>query len=105
MYAIIEDGGRQFQVEEGQEIKIDYRDSANAGDEIALDRVLAYRDDENVKIGQPTLDSVTVKAEVVQIAQGPKLIVQKLRRRKNSRRKTGHRQVYTQIRITKIEAN
>ena len=103
MYAIIEDGGRQFKVEEGQELEIDYRDTP-VGDELTFDRVLAFRDDDGLKVGQPNLDAATVTAEILSIAQGPKLVVQKLRKRKNSRRKTGHRQMYTLVKIGKINA-
>jgi len=102
MYAIIEDGGRQFQVEEGQELTVDYRGLA-AGDEFKFDRVLAYRDDAGLKVGQPTLESVAVTAEVVGTDQGPKLVIQKMRRRKTLRRRTGHRQIFTQVKIKKIE--
>ena len=101
MYAIIEDGGRQYKVEEGQELNVDYRE-VSAGDEITFAKVLACRDDDGLKVGRPTLQSVTVSAEVVAIGQGPKLVVQKIRRRKNSRRKTGHRQLYTRVKINKI---
>jgi len=103
MYAIIEDGGRQWKVEEGQQLRIDYREAA-PGDEITLDRVLAYRDDDGLRLGQPTLDGAAVTAEVLGDEKGPKLVVQKLRRRKNSRRKTGHRQLYTSVKIQKINA-
>jgi len=103
MYAIITDGGRQFKVEEGQEIDVDYRD-VSTGSELVFDRVLALRDGEGLKIGQPTLQAATVTAEVLGVDQGPKLTVQKLRRRKNSRRKTGHRQWYTRVKISKISA-
>jgi large subunit ribosomal protein L21 len=102
MYAIIQDGAHQFQVEPGQELDIDYRDLP-AGEEITFDRVLAYRDDEGLKIGRPTLQSATVTAKVVAVTQGPKLVVQKFRRRKNERRRTGHRQIYTRIVIDKIQ--
>ncbi len=101
MYAIIQESGRQVKVEEGQELDIDYREAA-AGDELKFDQVLAYRDDDGLKVGQPTLESAAVTAEVVSVAQGPKLVVQKIRRRKNSRRKTGHRQLYTRVKIKKI---
>ena len=83
MYAIIQDGARQFQVEPGQQLDIDYRDLP-VGDEVKFDRVLAYRDDDGLKIGRPTLESATVTAKVVSVVQGPKLVVQKFRRRKNS---------------------
>ena len=102
MYAIIEDGDRQFKVEQGQELEIDYRHAA-VGDEVKFDRVLAYRDEEGLKIGRPLLESAIVTGQVLGIDQGPKLSVQKLRRRKNSRRRTGHRQIYTLVRIEKIE--
>ena len=103
MYAIIEDGGRQFKVEEGQELDVDYRE-LSSGQQLKFDRVLAVRDDDDVKIGQPTVPSATVTAEVLGVEQGPKLIIQKFRRRKTYRRKTGHRQLYTRVRIDKIEA-
>jgi large subunit ribosomal protein L21 len=102
MYAIISDGGRQYKVEEGQILDIDLRE-ASVGDQLTFDRVLAFRDDEGLKIGRPVLESAGVQAEIVAVAQGPKLVVQKFRRRKNSRRKTGHRQLFTQVKINKIE--
>jgi large subunit ribosomal protein L21 len=102
MYAIVKDGSRQIKVEEGQEVSLDYR-SAKAGDEITLDRVLVISDDDGTQLGQPTLDGASVTAEVVGTTQGPKLVVQKFRRRKNSRRKTGHRQLYTKVKINKIQ--
>jgi large subunit ribosomal protein L21 len=101
MYAIISEGGRQFKVEEGQEFDIDYRDVA-AGEQVTFDRVLAYRNDAEFKVGQPILEGASVTAEVLSVAQGPKLVVQKYRRRKNYRRKTGHRQLYTRVKINKI---
>ena len=102
MYAIIEDSGQQFKVTEGQELDIDYRDVSRGG-EVVFDRVLAYRDDEAFKVGRPILESATVTAEVLGQAQGPKLTVQKLRRRKNYRLKNGHRQLYTKIKVNKID--
>jgi large subunit ribosomal protein L21 len=103
MYAIIEDGGQQFKIEEGQELQIDYRDLAG-GSELKFDRVLAYRDDAGLRLGQPLLENVVVTAEVLGVTQGPKLVVQKFRRRKTYRRKTGHRQLYTRVKIAKIAA-
>jgi large subunit ribosomal protein L21 len=102
MYAIISDGGRQFKVEEGQILDIDLRE-ASTGDQVVFDRVLAFRDDDGLKVGKPVLKNATVTAEIVAFAKGPKLVVQKFRRRKNSRRKTGHRQLFTQVKINKIE--
>ena len=102
MYAIIDDNGRQYKVEEGQELVVDYRDTPR-GTAIAFDRVLAVSSESGVKVGQPTVDGASVSAEVLGVEQAEKLIVQKLRRRKNSRRKTGHRQIHTKVRINKIE--
>ena len=109
MYAIIRHDGRQYKVEEGQELSIDFRESS-AGDEVSFDEVLCISspaeegsEGGEVKLGKPTLDGASVKAEVLGIQQGPKLVVQKFRRRKNSRRRTGHRQMYTKVRISKIE--
>jgi large subunit ribosomal protein L21 len=101
MYAIIKHGGRQYRVEEGQEIDIDYRPGA-AGDEVKFDQILAAGTAGELKFGTPMLSGASVTAEVIGTVQGPKLVVQKLRRRKNSRRKTGHRQIYTKVRIGKI---
>jgi large subunit ribosomal protein L21 len=101
MYAIIEDGSRQLKVEEGQELDIDYRDLP-AGEAITFDRVLAVRDEAGLKLGRPALAGASVAAKVVSLVQGPKLVVQKFRRRKNYRRRTGHRQLHTRIVIEKI---
>lgn len=101
MYAIIEDGGRQFKVEEGQEIEFDYRD-VPGGSPITFDRVLAVRDSEGLKLGRPLLSGAVVSGEILGPTQGPKLVIQKFRRRKTYRRRTGHRQLYTRVRITKI---
>ena len=102
MYAIIENSGRQFKVEEGQEIQVDLQDIA-AGETVTFDNVLAYRDDDVLKVGQPTLESASVTATVIGGEKGPKLTVQKFRRRKNSKTKTGHRQLYTRVKIEKID--
>ncbi len=108
MYAIIRHDGRQYKVEEGQELTIDYREGS-AGDEISFGEVLCVssgggegEDKPDVKLGTPLLDGASVTAEVLAVEQGPKIVVQKFRRRKNSRRRTGHRQMYTKVRINKI---
>jgi large subunit ribosomal protein L21 len=101
MYAIIADGGRQYRVEEGQELSVDYRD-ASTGDELTFDQVLACRNEQGLQLGKPTLDGARVSAEVLGVSLGKKLVIQKFRRRKNSRRKTGHRQLSTRVKIKKI---
>lgn len=103
MYAIVVDGGRQYKVREGQQLQIDYRQQLSPGDTFVFDRVLAYSDGSNVQIGRPALPGAKVTAQVLLPAKGPKLVVQRFRRRKNSRRRTGHRQLYHTVRIDKIE--
>jgi large subunit ribosomal protein L21 len=103
MYAIIADGGRQYRVEEGQELDIDYREAASKGDELQFGHVLAISGEQGLQLGQPALDGATVTAEVLGVQQGDKLFIQKFRRRKNFRRRTGHRQLYTRVRISKIQ--
>ena len=102
MYAIFSDGGRQYKVTEGEELVVDYRE-VGTGEEVRFERVLALGGDA-LKLGQPALAGAVVTAEVLGPVQGPKLVVQKMRRRKNFRRKTGHREIFTRVRISKIEA-
>ncbi len=104
MYAIICDGSQQYRVEEGQELDLDYRSDAKAGDELIFNEVLAVSSDAGFRVGKPRVSGCTVRAEVVGVTRGDKIVVQKFRRRKNYRRKQGHRQYYTRIRIAKIEA-
>jgi large subunit ribosomal protein L21 len=101
MYAIIADGGRQYKVEEGQMLEIDFRD-VNAGDEIKFERVLAVSSDAGFKLGKPTVEGASVSAKVIGETKGEKLTVQKFRRRKNSKRRTGHRQKYVKVQIGSI---
>ena len=101
MYAIIADSGRQYRVHEGLELNVDYRE-ASVGDELTFEKVLAVSGDSGLQIGQPTVNGAAVTAKVVGVQPGKKIFVQKLRRRKNSRRRTGHRQLYTRVRIEKI---
>lgn len=103
MYAVIADGGRQYKVEEGQEIVLSYRD-VPGGSQIAFDRVLAFSGDGNIKIGTPVVAGATVTAEVIGPEQADKIYIQKFRRRKNYRRRTGHRQLHTRVKIVKISA-
>lgn len=103
MYAVIIDGGRQYKVAEGQELVIDFRRDVGPGEQITFDRVLAIGGD-SLAVGRPTVAGASVVAEVLGAVQGPKLVVQKMRRRKNFRRRNGHRQISTRVRISKIEA-
>ena len=103
MFAIIEDSGHQLRVEEGQTLVVDLRKEAEMGQTITFDRVLLANGGADSIIGAPAIEGATVEAEVVDdLVKGPKLEVQKFRRRKNSRRHTGHRQKYTGVKITSI---
>lgn len=103
MYAIITDGNRQYRVEEGQELAVDYR-NVPTGDTLTFEHVLAVGGDGDAKLGSPWINGASVSAEVLGPVKGEKLVIQKLRRRKNMRRKTGARHVFTRVRIAKITA-
>jgi len=102
-YCIIADGGRQYRVSEGQELEVDFR-PVEAGSELVLDKVLAVSKNGKLRLGAPLVDGAVVKAEVLGLVQGEKIYVQKFHRRKNYRRRTGHRAVATKIRISEIPA-
>jgi large subunit ribosomal protein L21 len=100
MYAIIETGGKQFRVEEGQELYIEKVD-VEAGETVTFDRVLMVGGDD-VKVGSPIVDGATVTAKVEKQGRGKKVVVYKFKPKKNYRRKQGHRQPYTKVVIDKI---
>lgn len=102
MYAIVEDSGTQWRVEEGQTLRIDSR-TAEVGGDLTFDRVLLLSDENGVQVGKPLVEGAKVTAEVLGPAKGPKLEVVKVRRRKNSRTHTGHRQRYLTVRVTSIQ--
>ena len=103
MYAIIKDGGRQYKVSEGQELVIDYRD-VSSGDALEFDQVVAVSNGSKLSLGEPMLAGAKVTAKVLGVLQGPKLTIQKIRRRKTYRRRNGHRQLFTKVQIEKISA-
>ena len=84
MYAIISDGGRQYKVTEGLLLDIDFRESAETGDSLDFDRVLAIGGDAGLKLGQPTLAGAIVKAEVVGLEQGKKVFIQNVAQNEKS---------------------
>ncbi len=101
MFVYIESGSHQFRVSTGETLLIDFVEAAKVGDPITFDRVLLANGGGSSLIGQPTISGASVAAEVVEPeVKGPKLEIQKMRRRKNYRRHTGHRQSYTQVKIT-----
>ena len=101
MYAIIADGGRQYKVQSGQILEIDFR-TVEAGSEMKFERVLAISSDAGFKLGKPTVAGATVTAKVLGESKGEKIFIQKFRRRKNSKRRTGHRQKYVKVQIGDI---
>jgi large subunit ribosomal protein L21 len=100
MYAIFEDGSRQYKVSEGTEVVVDFR-AGEPGTAVSFDRVLLFAGDGAVKIGQPVVAGARIAAEVVD-QTSVKTRVQKFRRRKNYKRLVGHRQPFTRVRITSI---
>lgn len=101
MYAIIETGGKQFQVESGDEIEVELLPQLE-GEAVQFDQVLLVASGSNVKVGQPLVKGAQVKAEVIGFAKGPKVVAFKYQKRANERTKRGHRQHYTRVRITEI---
>ena len=102
MFAIIETGGKQVKVEEGQTIFVEKLD-ANEGDTVTFDRVLLVGGDD-VKVGAPIVEGATVTAKVEQQGRGKKIHVVKFKRRTHYLRKQGHRQPFTKVTIEKIDA-
>lgn len=103
MYAVIEDSGQQFRVCEGDVLNVDLRDGAEDAGDIEFDRVLLVSGDDDIKVGTPLVAGAKVVAEVIAAeAKGPKVHVYQWRRRKDSRRKVGHRQKYVQVRVKEI---
>ncbi len=104
MYAIIEDGAHQYKVEEGDTFEIQRHDLDENQTTIEFDRVLMIGDGAKSKIGQPYVPKAKVVATLRGEVKGKKIDIIKLRRRKNSRRKTGHRQRYLRVTVDKIHA-
>jgi large subunit ribosomal protein L21 len=102
VYAIIRDRGMQYRVEQGQVLTIDLIEQAEAGSQIELGEVLLIGDGESVKVGSPVVSGAWVRAEVLGEKKGDKIIVFRYRNKKRFRRRTGHRQRYTQIKISEI---
>lgn len=103
MYAIVKDGNKSFRCEEGAILRLDLRKGAARGDTITLDRV-EFVGGEKPRVGTPTVKGARVLAEVRKEVRGDKLIAFKYKNRKGFEKKRGHRQRYTEVRITKVEA-
>ncbi|MEM7479081.1 MAG: 50S ribosomal protein L21 [Planctomycetota bacterium] len=102
MYAIFVDGGRQYKVKVGDKLDIDLRKESEAGQTIEFSDVLAIGGDEGLKLGSPSIEGAKVTAKVISTEKGEKIYVEKFRRRKNYKRRNGHRQQYTRIEIGDI---
>ena len=103
MYAVVNSGGKQYKVQQGEVLKVE-KIAGDVGSPVTFDRVLLFSDGENVSIGQPVLDSVLVEGHIVEQGKAKKVIVFKYKRRKRFRRKRGHRQEFTAVRIDSIRA-
>ena len=102
MYAIIQTGGKQYRVSEGDVLSIE-KLSAAEGEEVVFDQVLTVVADGDVKIGKPVLEGAKVTAKVVEHGKGEKILVFKYKAKSNYRKRQGHRQPYTKVEISKIE--
>ena len=100
-YAIIESGGKQYTAVEGDTIEVDLL-NIEAGQQVTIEDVLLLVDGDNVSVGTPLIKGAQVKATVLGIEKGPKLVVFKYRPKKRIRVKTGHRQQYTQLKVDSI---
>ena len=103
MYAVIETGGKQHRVTEGELIRVE-KIEADTGSTIDFDRVLMVGEGETVKVGTPVVDGAKVSAEVVQHGRGDKVTILKFKRRKHHMKRQGHRQWFTEIKITAINS-
>jgi len=104
MYAVIQTGGKQYRVGPGQTVRVE-KLQGDVGAAVILDSVLLYANNDDIKIGQPGLSDVKVRGHIVEQGKAKKIIVFKMKRRKRYRRKQGHRQLYTAIKIDGIETS
>jgi len=102
MYAVIETGGKQYRVSEGDRIHIE-KAEGQPGDEILFDKVLLVEKESSIRVGRPYLEGTSVRAEILAQRRARKIVVFKFKRRKNYKRKAGHRQPYTGVMIKGIE--
>lgn len=103
MYAVIETGGKQYKVSEGDVIFVEKLEVAE-GESVTFDKVLVLADGENINFGAPVVAGATVTAKVEKQGKAKKIYVFKMKRKKNYRRKKGHRQPFTKVTIEKINA-
>ena len=105
MYAIVEINGQQFKVEEGKKLFVNHMKDVEAGKTVEFDKVLLVNKEGSVQVGAPTVSGAKVVCEVVNpLVKGEKVIVFKMKRRKDSRKRNGHRQQYTQVEVKSVIA-
>jgi large subunit ribosomal protein L21 len=101
-YAVIKTGGKQYKVKAGEILKIEKLQDSKPSSKVEFNDVLAYGDDKTIEIGAPTISGAKVEAELIENNKNRTVLIFKKRRRHNSRRKNGHRQEFSKIRINKI---
>ena len=101
-FAIIKTGGKQYKVKTGEIIKIERLENSKPETKVEFNEILAYGDDKSIELGEPILSGAKVEADLLENGKNRTVLIFKKRRRKNSRRKNGHRQQYSLIRINKI---
>ena len=101
-YAIIQSGGKQYKVKAGEILKIEKLENSKPDSKIEFKEILAYGDDKSLELGLPLIDGAKVEAKLIENSKNRTVLIFKKRRRKNSRRKNGHRQKYSLIKIEKI---
>jgi large subunit ribosomal protein L21 len=103
MYAVVATGGKQYKVQQGDVLRVE-KLAGDVGSEVAFDKVLMFSDGDNVQIGRPVVEGAVVKGRIIEQGKSKKVIVFKYKRRKRYRRKQGHRQPYTAVKIDAIKA-
>ena len=101
-YAVIKTGGKQYKVKSGEILKVEKLQDSKMGTKIEFKEILAYGDDKSIEVGTPNLEGAKVEADLIKNSKNRTVLIFKKRRRQNSRRKNGHRQQYSMIRINKI---
>ena len=101
-YAVIKTGGKQYKVKSGEILKIEKLPNSKSDTKIEFNDILAYGDNKVIEIGSPTIQGAKVEANLIKNSKNRTVLIFKKRRRQNSRRKNGHRQEYSMIRINKI---
>mgnify|MGYP005699153765 FL=1 len=101
-YAVIQSGGKQYKVKSGEILKIEKLPNSKSDTKIEFNDILAYGDNKVIEIGSPTIQGAKVEANLIKNSKNRTVLIFKKRRRQNSRRKNGHRQEYSMIRINKI---